>query len=345
MKLLPSYSKLKSEVPLSASSEAFVHQSRQTISNILNGRDPRLLLIVGPCSIHDPIAAKEFAHNFHQFSKESSTIFYPVMRAYFEKPRSSSGWKGFVYDPHLDGSHDIEHGLRATRHLLSELVQMEIPTATEFLDPITAPYFSDLVCWGSIGARTSSSQPHRQLASGLLMPIGFKNGVAGNFSSAVLGAFAASHPHTFVGLNGLGQPSIIHTQGNRDGHVVLRGGENGPNFDSTYIQSVLSRLEQMHLPKRVLIDCSHGNSGKRHDVQPEVFTNVIEQIMAGNTSIKGVLFESHLKSGNQILGEDPSQLRYGISITDPCLEWPQSVDLFKWAMKRLETKIPAMAAT
>jgi 3-deoxy-7-phosphoheptulonate synthase len=260
------------------------------------------------------------------------------MRAYCEKPRTAFGWKGYLYDPFLDGSDDIEAGVRQTRQLLLELASLGVPTATEFLDPVTAHYYDDLVSWGSIGARTSSSQPHRQLVSGLSLPIGIKNGVAGNVSAAINGVLSASHPHTYIGINPLGQPSIIKSQGNPDTHVVLRGGDQGPNYDPESIQKVLHTLHKYNLPSRLLVDCAHGNSNKNPDKQLTVFQSVINQILEGNSSIRGLLVESHLFGGNQMLLNHNTSLRYGVSITDPCLDWQTTEHLVQWGLSRLIAK-------
>jgi 3-deoxy-7-phosphoheptulonate synthase len=337
MSRLPSYQELKYRFPLTASQMHFVSKSRQTIQNILDGKDSRLLGIIGPCSIHDLQSAKEFAKQLHELALHLSDHFFLIMRVYCEKPRTLAGWKGFLYDPFLDGSNQILTGIEWTRLLLRELIEMEVPTATEFLDPMTAFYYADLISWGSIGARTSSSQTHRQMASGLHMPIGFKNGLAGNLSAAIHGVMSASHSHTYVGLNNQGQPSIIHTPGNPHAHIVLRGGEpSGPNYDKKSIEDSLMRLTHHHLPQRLLIDCSHQNSGKKPENQSLVFQSVLEQVVEGNTSIKGFMLESHLYGGNQVLLEDPSHLKYGISITDGCLDWETTSQLLQWGSRDLQ---------
>lgn len=332
---MPLSSELKNRFPLTQSQKAFIEQSRQTIRDILNGTDSRVLLIVGPCSIHDSIAAREFAAQLKKLDTFISSQFFIVMRAYCEKPRTTSGWKGFLYDPFLDGTDDIEEGLKQTRELLLHLADMQIPTAAEFLDPLTAPYYEDLVSWGSIGARTCSSQTHRQLASGLNLPMGIKNGIAGNISSAMNGVLSASQPHTYMGLNACGQPCIVKTAGNADAHIVLRGGEEGPNYDPASVEEALQILQQVQLPLKVLIDCSHGNSNKIAEKQPIVFQSVIHQIAEGNTSIRGLLLESHLFGGNQPLTKHLDQLKYGISITDTCLDWNTTKWLIEWGALHL----------
>lgn len=335
MKRLPSYDDLKTSIPLTAKQAAFIERSRETIRNILNGTDPRLLLIVGPCSIHDLIAAADFASRLEQLSETVGSQFFIVMRTYCEKSRNSLGWKGMLYDPFLDGSHDIATGLAWTRQLLLDLADRQIPTATEFLDPLTAYYYDDLISWGSIGARTSSSQIHRQLASDLRMPMGIKNGTTGSLAAAINGIIAASHPHVYVGLNAQGTPAFVQSPGNRDVHLVLRGGEQGPNYDPASVAAALRGLEQANLIPRLLIDCSHGNSGKNHDNQPHVFQTVIRQIAEGNAMIRGLLLESHLHAGNQAFHRDSTELKYGVSITDACLDWSTTQSLIEWGATHL----------
>lgn len=335
MSLLPSYHELKSQYSLSPVQHSFISQSRKTVQEILQGHDPRLLCIVGPCSIHDFQSAKEFAYQLSQLAQEVSSCFFLVMRVYFEKPRTLTGWKGFLYDPLLNGSHDIHLGIQWTRQLLLELATLEVPAATEFLDPLTAFYYDDLITWGSIGARTSSSQPHRQMASILPMPIGIKNGLAGNISAAVNGVRVASLPHTYVGLSPQCQPSIIQSNGNSYTHLVLRGGEHGPNYDAFSVREALRRLENASLHPRLLIDCSHQNSGKRYDKQPLVFHSIMEQIQQGNSAIRGLLIESHLYAGSQPMPSNSHSLQYGVSLTDACLDWDKTAHLIRSGVDQL----------
>lgn len=341
MDCLPSYQELKARFPLLLPQRQFIEESRQTVRAILNGTDPRLLMIVGPCSIHDFSSAKEFAQRLHQLMAQVESHFFMIMRVYCEKPRTSSGWKGFLYDPLLDGSHAMRLGIEWTRQLMLDFAAMKIPIATEFLDPLTTFYYEDLITWGSIGARTASSQIHRNLASGLSMPIGFKNGVAGNLTAAVHGAFAASHPHTHMGLSENGKPRIMRTKGNSDAHIVLRGGESGPNYDPSSVSEALMLLEQAKLPGRLLIDCAHDNSGKKYENQLKVFQSVIHQILEGNTNIRGLMIESHLHAGKQSIAKSPLPLQYGISITDPCLDWHSTAHLIHWGSQRLQHHLPA----
>ncbi|MFI5343179.1 MAG: 3-deoxy-7-phosphoheptulonate synthase [Chlamydiales bacterium] len=330
MDALPSYGDLKSRYCMSSLQSDFIKQSRQTIINILNGIDPRLLLIIGPCSIHDLKSAREFAEQLKELAAAISSQFFTVMRVYCEKPRTTAGWKGILYDPFLDGSNQIKAGIELTRQLLLDLADLGVPAATEFLDPLTAYYYNDLISWGSIGARTSSSQTHRQLASGLAMPMGIKNGIAGNVSAAIDGVIAASLPHAYIGINSAGVKSIIRTNGNPNAHIVLRGGESGPNYDPLSVSDALSKLEQASLSPRLVIDCSHHNSNKQHYHQTVVFQSLLQQIIEGNTNIRGCLLESHLFAGSQPLTGDPKQLEYGISITDPCLDWKTTRHLLLW---------------
>ncbi|MFI0434513.1 MAG: 3-deoxy-7-phosphoheptulonate synthase [Parachlamydiaceae bacterium] len=335
MEFLPSYFELKTTLPILPFQHHFIEESRQTIRSILNGTDPRLILILGPCSIHDPLSAKEFAIRLKDLRDTFSSQFFIIMRVYCEKPRTSCGWKGFLSDPLLDGSDNINLGIQWTRQLLLELASIKIPAATEFLDPLTAFYYDDLISWGSIGARTASSQIHRTLASGLEMPIGFKNGTAGDISAAVNGALTAIQPHTFIRISDNGKPMISRTKGNPDSHIVLRGGEGGPNYDPSSVSQALEKLEQAKLIPSLIIDCAHDNSGKRQELQSLVFQSIIHQFLEGNPNIRGIMLESHLKSGKQILTPNFSNLEYGVSITDSCLDWQSTCRLIQWGAELL----------
>lgn len=331
---LPSPHELMQEMPISFAQQHFIEKTRHEIKQILEGKDPRFLLIVGPCSIHDITAAKEYARKLHHLAQSVSDTFLIVMRVYFEKPRTTLGWKGFLYDPWLDGSHDIPSGIRLTRRLLLDLAEQEVPAAAEFLDISSAYYFGDLLSWGCIGARTAASQTHRQIASGLSMPIAFKNSTDGNIDIAINGVINASTPHTFIGMNAQGCLSTVHTSGNTHGHIVLRGGENKPNYDPESISYALERLQKANLPASLLIDCSHDNSLRKHEQQPLVFQSIINQIVEGNREIRGALLESHLFAGNQPL-ESSSQLQYAVSLTDPCLNWETTERLVRWGNSML----------
>lgn len=336
---LPTPQDLIEELPLNNSQRNFIKRSRNVVQSILDGTDSRFLLIIGPCSIHDIMAAKEYAIKLQQLAESLSDTFYVVMRTYFEKPRTSLGWKGLLYDPQLDGSHDIHTGLRLTRRLLRDLTDIGIPTGAEFLDPASSLYFGDLITWGCIGARTAASQTHRQLASGLPMPVAFKNSPEGSIDVAINGVLNAAASHSFIGMNARGQVSSIQTSGNSHGHIVLRGGEGKPNYDPQSISYALDRLSKAGLPPRLLIDCSHDNSLRQHEQQCAVFQSVIKQVVEGNRSIRGILLESHLYAGNQPLNKDPSQLKYAVSLTDPCLDWPNTERLIKWGYAALQQEL------
>ena len=323
----------KRELPITEAQTSHVEESRHTVKKILQGLDPRFLLIVGPCSIHDPIAAREYALKLQSLSQSVSDTFLLIMRVYFEKPRTSLGWKGMLYDPYLDGSNDIPTGMRWTRQLLLDLAEMKVPVATEFLDPISPAYFGDLITWGCIGARTTTSQTHRQMASDLSIPIAFKNSTDGNIDSAVNGVISATSPHTYIGMDSQGHSSIIHTKGNPYCHIALRGGENGPNFDPQAINQALEKLGKTGLPLHLLIDCSHDNSNRKHEQQAVVFHSIIQQVAEGNKNIRGVLIESNLNAGNQPLNNQ--NLQYGVSLTDPCLDWTTTENLIRWAHAKL----------
>lgn len=317
---------LRKQFPASRENLRFIDNSRLAIHNILSMKDSRHLLIVGPCSIHDIEGAKEYANRLKELSQQVRDIFYIVMRTYIEKPRSALGWRGFIHDPYLDGSHQIDQGYILSREFLLYLAELKLPSACEFLDATTSTFNGDLISWGCIGARTSNSQVHRQLASDLPMPVGFKNSIEGNIESAVNGCLTASYPHTFLGLNMEGILSIQRSKGNPDVHLILRGGETGPNYDKESIQLALQMLRRSSLPERVLIDCSHGNCQKKHELQKEVFRNVMIQSIE-STAIRGIMLESYLYAGNQPLNGPLNDLRYGVSITDPCLSWEETEQL------------------
>lgn len=334
--LLPNPHDVRKQFAVTTEHAAFIASCRLQICDILEGRDDRLLLICGPCSIHDVDEALEYAEKLSALSKEVSEYFFIVMRAYFDKARSSVGWQGFSSDPHLDGSEDTISGIELTRNLLLRLAEMKMPTGAELLNPISVHYFNDLLSWGCIGARTTESQVHRQLAASFSLPIGFKNNTSGNIDAAINGAIAASSPHTFMGLNSQGQLSTVRAKGNHLSHIVLRGGEKTTNYDSISINQALTGLREAGLPERVLIDCSHGNSERQHKQQRHVFQSVINQIQAGNRKIRGLILESHLNEGNQPIPRCRSELKYGISITDPCLDWDSTEQLIQWAKQNLQ---------
>jgi 3-deoxy-7-phosphoheptulonate synthase len=312
---------LKAEHPASAASNQAVAASRERVTAILRRQDPRLLVIAGPCSIHDADSALEYGAKLNVLRQELAAGMEIVMRVYFEKPRTTIGWKGLINDPHLDGTYDIEAGLKKARALLLELTASGLPAATEFLDPIIPQYIDDLVTWAAVGARTIESQTHREMASGLSMPIGFKNGTDGNLQLALDAMQSARTSHSFLGIDQDGITSIIRTTGNPVGHLVLRGGRSRPNYDADSLREAERRLLEAGLPAVLMVDCSHANSGKQHARQEEVWDNVIAQRAAGNDSLIGLMVESNLEEGNQPFPRPPSELRYGVSITDACVGW------------------------
>jgi 3-deoxy-7-phosphoheptulonate synthase len=313
---------LKSELPITDSAAECVHGGREQLRAVLDGRDRRLLVIVGPCSIHDPAAAVDYATRLAGLARPYEDELLVVMRAYFEKPRTTVGWKGLINDPHLNGSHDIAAGLRMGRKLLLDLASAGVLTATELLDPIVPQYVADLITWTAIGARTTESQTHREMASGLSMPVGYKNGTDGGLTVAINALIAASRPHSFLGIDGRGRVAILTTTGNPHGHVVLRGGKAGPNYDASHVAAAAASLEAAKVYSRVLIDCSHDNSGKSHLQQPIVLEEVGRQVAQGSPHVLGVMFESNIVAGRQEARLDggPGELAYGQSITDACVD-------------------------
>jgi 3-deoxy-7-phosphoheptulonate synthase len=318
---LPAPALMLHEIPRSGAQEEFVAESRQHVRDILLHNDSRLLLIVGPCSIHDVRAGVEYATRLRGLLDRVQEKLFLVMRCYFEKPRTSLGWKGLIMDPHLDGSDDIPVGLRLARRFLRDVIDLRVPTATELLDPITPQYIADLICWSAIGARTTESQTHRQMASGLSMPLGFKNATVGAIAPAIHAIKAAREPQTFLGISGDGVASAVSTTGNPDCHLVLRGSESGPNYSAEHIAETERRLEEAGLDKTILIDCSHGNSCRAADRQPDVLRSVVAQKAAGTGSIIGAMLESNLVAGSQPFPRTAGSLVYGQSITDACIGW------------------------
>ncbi len=326
---LPTPAELLAEFPISETQANFVTASRRDIRQIIFTDERRQLLIVGPCSIHDVDAGRDYARRLAALAREVSDRVMIVMRVYFEKPRTTVGWKGLIMDPHLDGSHDIAAGLRLGRSFLREILDLGLPTATEFLDPIMPQYIADLVCWGAIGARTTESQTHRQLASGLSMPIGFKNGTDGSLTAAVNAIKAAGQSHTFLSIRRDGVPAAVRTKGNRDCHVVLRGGARGPNYAAAHIAETETLLQKAALPASILVDASHDNSRKQPERQPEVVRDLIGQLAAGNRSIMGMMIESNLHAGAQPFPQPKENLKYGVSITDGCIDWETTEKLVR----------------
>lgn len=329
---------IHSELPIPETAATLVSETRDRIRNIMQNEDQRLLVIVGPCSVHDVRAAYEYGEKLVALRKELEDDLEIVMRVYFEKPRTTIGWKGLINDPHLDNSYDINTGLRLARKLLLDLAHLGLPAATELLDPIIPQYIADVISWTAIGARTTESQTHREMASGLSMPIGFKNNTDGGLHAATNAMLAASQPHRFLGINVDGLASIVTTTGNPDGHLVLRGGKRGPNYDVEHVQQAAQELTGLGLNPRIMIDCSHDNSAKDYTRQPIVLDNIAEQLQSGSRQIMGVMVESHLVAGKQSVPADLSKLVYGQSITDACVSLETTVpmlrNLAKAAMKK-----------
>jgi 3-deoxy-7-phosphoheptulonate synthase len=317
-----------------------VAQTRSVIEAILDRKDHRLVVVVGPCSIHDVDAAMDYARRLKFLADKVSDTLYIVMRVYFEKPRTTVGWKGLINDPHLDDSFDIEAGLTIGRTVLRDILELGLPTATEALDPITPQYLQDLISWTAIGARTTESQTHREMASGLSSAVGFKNGTDGGLDVAVNAMKSVSNPHRFLGINSDGKVSVFKTRGNRYGHVVLRGGSGGPNYDSVHIALCEEALEKASLPRNIMVDCSHANSEKKPELQPLVADNVASQILEGNDSIIGLMLESNINAGNQSIPSDLKALKYGVSVTDGCIDWPTTEGLLLNMAAKLREKLP-----
>ena len=317
-----------------------VAETREAIENILDRTDHRLMIVVGPCSIHDVDAAMEYAHKLKNVAQQVDDTLLLVMRVYFEKPRTTVGWKGLINDPHLDDSFDIEAGLTIGRSLLKDIQQLGLPTATEALDPITPQYLQDLISWSAIGARTTESQTHREMASGLSSAVGFKNGTDGGLEVAVNAMKSVCNPHRFLGINSEGKVSVFETRGNPYGHVVLRGGSAGPNYNSHHIALCEEALEQAALPTNIMVDCSHANTEKQPERQPLVAEDVTEQIVAGNQSIIGLMLESNLKAGNQKITANLEDLEYGVSVTDGCIDWATTEALLLDIADKLRDVLP-----
>ena len=322
---------LMEELPITPNIKQMVLEGREQIQRIIEGTHNRFMAVVGPCSIHDEQAAIEYARRVQSLANDLSDRLLIVMRVYFEKPRTTIGWKGLIYDPYLNDTFDIEAGLRTARSLLLKIGQMGMYGGTEFLDPVIPQYLAGLITWSTIGARTTESQIHRQMASGLSMPVGFKNGTDGNAQIAVDAMLSARSPHGFLGLDHQGRTALVRTTGNPDGHLVLRGGNQGPNFGSDSIAEAKARLEKAGVRSQMMVDCSHGNSNKDHTQQGSAFKDVIAQKVAGDRDIIGLMLESNLNEGNQKLCENPADLQYGVSITDACIGWAETEALLTWA--------------
>ncbi len=331
---------LKKKIPLSEQAQQTVSNGRQVVRDILDGKDHRLFIVIGPCSIHDLKAAHEYADRLKALADEVSDTLFLIMRVYFEKPRTTVGWKGLINDPYLDDSFKIEDGLHIGRQLLLDLAEKGLPTATEALDPISPQYLQDLISWSAIGARTTESQTHREMASGLSSAVGFKNGTDGGLTVAINALQSVSSPHRFLGINQKGGVSIVTTKGNSYGHVVLRGGNGKPNYDSVSVAVCEQELTKAKISTNIMIDCSHANSNKDPALQPLVLENITNQIVDGNQSISSLMIESHLGWGSQSICEDLTQLKYGVSITDACIDWDTTEKSIRSMHEKLKDVLP-----
>jgi 3-deoxy-7-phosphoheptulonate synthase len=331
---------LKKEMPITDAAVASVQSGRQAVRDILDRKDHRIFLVVGPCSIHDVEAAKDYAQRLKALSEKVSDTLYLVMRVYFEKPRTTVGWKGLINDPFMNDTFKIQEGLHISRQLLIDLAEMGLPLSTEALDPISPQYLQDLITWSAIGARTTESQTHREMASGLSSAVGFKNGTDGSLTVATNALMSVANPHRFLGIDQSGSVSIVETKGNNYGHVVLRGGGGKPNYDSVSVSLAEQALEKAELPKNIMVDCSHENSSKKPELQPLVMDNVSNQILEGNESIIGLMVESNIKHGRQNIPANLDDLEYGLSVTDGCISWDETEEAILKMRDKLKTVLP-----
>jgi 3-deoxy-7-phosphoheptulonate synthase len=343
LEVLPTPEEIKQRLPLSEAAADTVFQARETIKRILDRQDPRLFVVVGPCSIHDVVAARDYAQRLKALADEVKDTLFIIMRVYFEKPRTTVGWKGLINDPRMDDTFRIDEGLQVARGLLLELAEMGLPAGIEALDPIIPQYISDLVAWTAIGARTTESQTHREIASGLSTPVGFKNGTNGSLEVAINALQSAARPHSFLGINPQGQSAVIRTLGNPYGHVVLRGGDR-PNYDSVSIALCEKALREKKLPVNLVVDCSHANAFKDPAMQPLVMRDCTHQIIEGNQSIVGLMVESNLEWGSQSIPADRSQLKYGVSVTDACVDWATTEKMLRETAAKLKDVLPGRSA-
>jgi 3-deoxy-7-phosphoheptulonate synthase len=335
---MPTPAELHARLPMTETAFATVTKGREDLRNILDRKDKRLFVVVGPCSIHDPVAGLDYARRLKALQEEVKDTMLLVMRVYFEKPRTTTGWKGYINDPFMDDSFRVDIGMEKARQFLLDVCELGLPTATEALDPISPQYLGDLIAWTAIGARTTESQTHREMSSGLSTPVGFKNGTDGDISIAINAILSAANPHAFLGINGEGNVSVVRTRGNAYGHVVLRGGDGRPNYDSVSVTIAEQALAKAKLPANIVVDCSHANSYKKPELQPLVMTDVTNQIVHGNRSLVGVMIESNLCAGNQKIPADLSELKYGCSVTDACIDWDTTVQMLKTADAELRRR-------
>jgi 3-deoxy-7-phosphoheptulonate synthase len=332
---MPTPDELHAKLPISTTAHTNVSEARETLRDILDRKDKRMFVVVGPCSIHDPEAGLDYARRLKKLQAKVAGTMVLVMRVYFEKPRTTTGWKGFINDPFMDDSFRVDVGMERARRFLLDVCELGLPTATEALDPISPQYLGDLIAWTAIGARTTESQTHREMASGLSTPVGFKNGTDGDVDIAVNAVLSSSKPHSFLGISEQGTVSIVRTKGNAYGHVVLRGGGGRPNYDSVSVAIAEQAMKKSGLPANLVVDCSHANSYKKPDLQPLVMSDVIQQIRHGNKSLVGVMIESNIVGGNQPIPDDLSKLTYGCSVTDGCIGWDETEEMLRAAHAEL----------
>ncbi len=337
---MPTPAEIHQKLPLSAQAEATVSAGRDLLRNILDRKDHRLFVVVGPCSIHDPVAGMDYARRLKALAEEVGDTLQIIMRVYFEKPRTTVGWKGYINDPFMDDSFQVNVGMEKARDFLLQVNELGLPAGTEALDPYGPQYYGDLITWTAIGARTTESQTHREMSSGLSTPVGFKNATSGDLTVATNAILSASRPHSFLGLNNEGRVAIVRTTGNAYGHVVLRGGDSGPNYDTVSVAVAEQAMVKAKLPTNIVVDCSHANSSKKPELQPLVMADVVNQIRAGNKSILGVMIESNIEAGNQPIPADLSQLKYGCSVTDGCVGWDTTEKMLRDAAVLLRDVLP-----
>lgn len=337
---MPSPEEIHARVPLSENAVNTVMQGREALRDILDRKDHRLFVVVGPCSIHDPLAGLDYARRLKRLADEVSDTLLVVMRVYFEKPRTTTGWKGYINDPDMDDSFNVNKGMEKARAFLRDVAEIGLPAGTEALDPISPQYLGDLIAWTAIGARTTESQTHREISSGLSTPVGFKNGTNGDVGIAVNAILSASRPHSFLGINGQGHTSIVRTRGNRYGHLVLRGGDGRPNYDTVSVQMAEDALLKAGLAANIVIDCSHANSYKKPELQPLVMADMVNQVRFGNRSLIGAMIESNIVAGNQPIPQNLALLRYGCSVTDACIDWESTEKMLRDAAGLLRSVLP-----
>ncbi len=337
---MPTPEEIHARLPLSTKAAKTVTHGRNLLHKILDRKDHRVFVVVGPCSIHDPVAGLDYARRLKALSDEVGDVLQIIMRVYFEKPRTTVGWKGYINDPFMDDSFRIDVGMAKAREFLLQVAEIGLPTGTEALDPNSPQYYGDLITWTAIGARTTESQTHREMSSGLSTPVGFKNGTSGDLSVAVNAILSASKPHSFLGLTNEGRVAVVRTRGNTYGHIVLRGGDGRPNYDTVSISMVEQALTKAKLPHNIVVDCSHANSFKKPELQPLVMADIVNQIRLGNKSLVGVMIESNIEAGNQPIPADLSQLKYGCSVTDGCVDWDTTDKMIRDAAILLRDVLP-----